>query len=215
MDLKEEFKTQKQGYQCIVGLDEAGRGALAGPVVAAAVCFQALKSFGAIPKGLEEVNDSKKLSFSLRERLYQVIVIHPHINWSLSWVGPGLVDRLNVLEATRLAMKRAVDNFKRRHPSLFPDFLLLDGKTTIDSHLSQRAIVGADGRVFSCGLASIIAKVSRDRMMASLHRKYPQYGFALHKGYGTKEHRKMIEKYGPCKIHRKSFGPVKNILDLA
>lgn len=246
MDLKQEKKLWDQGYKIVAGLDEAGRGALCGPVVAAAVVLKNPKSTrsfdsgcagrmtGQIPKELREVNDSKKLTPKKREELYEILIDHPFIEWGIGRAGPKVIDRINILEATKLAMERAVKNLKSKVESPWPrsakrggrrpkvDFIILDGRIDLDLKtlrqaqggersrtIAQESIVEADGKVFSCAAASVIAKVVRDKAMKVYHRKYPQYGFIKHKGYGTEFHRKMLKKYGPCKIHRRSFKPIK------
>jgi len=199
--LREEKKLWKKGYKRVACLDEAGRGSLAGPVVAAAVClnskFKHLRS-------LKGIKDSKKLNARRREEIYKILINNPTIKWVIGKVSEKVIDKINIFQATRLAMKKAVQKLKRR-----PNFLILDGKMKLDSPISQKSIVKADEKVFSCSAASILAKVSRDRIMRRYHKKYPQYNFAKHKGYPTKFHLKMLKKYGPCKIHRKSFAPLK------
>lgn len=213
MNLKEEKKLWKKGYRFIVGLDEAGRGALAGPVTAAAITvWQILSPKAKIPKELKEVNDSKKLSPKKREELYQIITNYPQIEWGIGRAGPRVIDRINILEATKLAMKRSIKSLERK-TSRKSKHLILDGNSKIDLPVSQQSIVKADEKIFSCAIASIIAKVTRDRAMQRYHQKYSQYGFDRHKGYPTKHHKKMLKKHGICKIHRKSFKPVKRLLN--
>lgn len=185
----------------MVCLDEAGRGPLAGPVVACAVWLK--PGFNRF-----QIRDSKQLSAKKREELYQILTKHRAVEWGIGRVSERVIDRINILEATKLAMKRAVQKLKRK-----PDFLILDGKMALDLKIPQKSIVKADEKVFSCAAASIIAKVSRDRAMERWHKKYPGYGFDKHKGYPTKYHRKMLKKYGLCKIHRKSFGPCQKQLN--
>jgi len=229
-DLKEEKKLLKKGFKRVAGLDEAGRGPLAGPVVAAAVLIdlRLQSTHRLLPRQtqapkisdlrlLKEIKDSKKLASKKREEFYSLIIKNPKIKWGIGRVSERVIDKINILEATKLAMKRAVKNVKttthpphppaKRAPK--PDFLILDGKMKLDLPIPQKSIVKADEKVFSCSVASIIAKVTRDRIMKRYHRKYPKYGFNKHKGYPTKYHIKMLKKYGPCKIHRKSFQPVK------
>ena len=186
----------------MAGLDEAGRGCLAGPVVAGAVCvnFQRCDLLGRS----HLIRDSKKLSAKKREEFYKILTKHPAIKWGIGRVSEKVIDKINILEATKLAMEKAIQKLKRK-----PDFLILDGNFKINSKILQKSIVKADEKVFSCACASILAKVSRDRLMKNYHKKYPQYGFDKHKGYPTKHHRQMLKKYGPCKIHRKSFKPLR------
>lgn len=187
-----ESKAREGGYRAVAGVDEAGRGPLAGPVVAAAVI---------LPPGYEHpgINDSKKLSSRQRERLYAIIQ-HDAVSIGVGLSEAPLIDRVNILQATLLAMKEAV-------LELFPppDFLLIDGLNRIDLATPQEAIIRGDSQSISIAAASIIAKVSRDRLMEMYHRQFPQYNFLRNKGYGTKEHRAAIVKFGRCKIHRRSF----------
>lgn len=187
-----ESKAREGGYRAVAGVDEAGRGPLAGPVVAAAVI---------LPPGYEHpgINDSKKLSSRQRDRLYAIIQ-HDAVSIGVGLSEAPLIDRVNILQATLLAMKEAV-------LELFPppDFLLIDGLNRIDLATPQEAIIRGDSQSVSIAAASIIAKVSRDRLMEMYHRQFPQYNFLRNKGYGTKEHRAAIVKFGRCKIHRRSF----------
>ncbi len=210
-NFNQEKRLQKKGYKRVVGLDEAGMGPLAGPVVAAAVIVKELRIKKDPSRSLrqkelrilKEVNDSKKLSPKKREEIFKVLIKHPAIEWGIGRVSEKIVDKINIKNAAELAMLRAVQKLKTS-----PDFLLIDGKYLKNNKLkniNHKLIIKADEKVFSCAAASIIAKVKRDRMMIRYHKKYPQYGFAQHKGYPTKYHRKMLKKYGFCKIHRKSF----------
>ncbi len=203
---REEKKLWRKGYKKIAGLDESGRGPLCGPVVAAAVVIDR-RTFLRRRSVLPNIKDSKKLSPKKREEFYKILINHPNIRWGIGQVSEKVIDKINILEATKLAMQKAVQKLKRK-----PDFLILDGNFKIDLPIFQKSIVKADEKVFSCAAASIIAKVTRDRIMKELHKKYPQYGFAQHKGYPTKFHKKMLKKYGPGKIHRRTFKPVKNML---
>jgi len=195
-NFNEEKKLWLKGYKVVAGLDEAGRGTLAGPVVAAAVFVKPNSNF--LLKG---INDSKKLSEKQREHLYNILIKNKDIKWGIGIVSETVIDRINILEATKLAMKKAIKNIK-------PDFLVLDGNFSLKLDLPQKSIIKGDGKVMSCAMASVIAKVTRDRLMKKLHKKYPHYGFDKHKGYGTKVHFANIEKFGSCKIHRKSFYPI-------
>ena len=181
----------------MAGLDEAGRGPLAGPVIAATVIIKPCLKWNF--KHLR-LRDSKKLSLKRREEFYKLITKNPAIKWGIGRVSEKVIDKINILEATKLAMRKAIKKLKRK-----PDFLILDGNFKIDINLPQRSIIKGDEKVFSCAAASVIAKVYRDRIMQRYHKKYPQYGFDKHKGYGTKLHRAILKKYGPSKIHRKSF----------
>lgn len=194
----EERKLWKKGINSVVGIDEAGRGPLAGPVVAVAVLV-----FGNGIKDLKGVKDSKEISSLERERLYNEIINHPQIEWGIGRVSEKVIDRINILQATKLAMKRAVKNLEKKYSGA--EYLLIDGNFGIDLDIPQKSIIKGDQKVFSCATASIIAKVSRDRMMMRYHKKYPEYGFNRHKGYGTRIHRETIKKCGFCDIHRKTF----------
>jgi ribonuclease HII len=187
-----EHRAMAEGYATIAGVDEVGRGPLAGPVVAAAVV---------LPKQFEggRITDSKRLTPRQRAQLY------PHVYNHALGIGIGIVDALeidrrNILQAALTSMAMAVANL---HPS--PDYLLIDGKFTIDSLVAQQAIIKGDSRSISIAAASIVAKVTRDRMMACYDLQYPQYGFARHKGYPTQAHRQALSRHGCCPIHRRSF----------
>src|SRR3989344_3469010 len=200
--LQEEKKLWKKGYNKVCCLDEAGRGPLAGPVTAAAVVYRLPMSVKFTDIGslsaFSGIRDSKKLSPKKRERFYKILTNHPAIKWGIGIVSEKIIDKINILEATKLAMKKALEKLKA-------DYLILDGKMELDLPISQKSIVKADEKVFSCAAASILAKVTRDRIMMRRHKKYPQYRFDLHKGYGTKLHYRMLKRYGSCQIHRKSF----------
>ncbi|MBA4395948.1 MAG: ribonuclease HII [Syntrophus sp. (in: bacteria)] len=187
-----ECRARQRGYQAIAGVDEAGRGPLAGPVVAAAVIL-------APDYRHPEINDSKKLAPGKRERLYEIIKADA-LAVGIGVIEAHVIDRMNILRATLMAMRDAVLDL-----SLPPDFLLIDGKNPIDVRTPQDTIIGGDGKSLSIAAASIIAKVSRDRIMEIYHRQFPQYNFLKNKGYGTGEHREAIHRCGPCKIHRLSF----------
>ncbi|MCD7723674.1 MAG: ribonuclease HII [Clostridiales bacterium] len=181
------------GYDVVCGIDEAGRGPLAGPVFAAAVI---------LPKGhvIDGVNDSKKLSEKKREMLYDKI-IDECVCWAVGSAGEKEIDEINILQATFLAMKRAADGLKIK-----PRLALVDGNRPPDlGDIDVKTVIKGDSKSASIAAASIIAKVSRDRYMLKMAQKYPQYQFEKHKGYGTKLHYEMIEKYGISDIHRISF----------
>lgn len=206
--LKEEKKLWRKGFKNIAGIDEAGRGPLAGPVTACAV--SALKNF-TIPKELKKIKDSKKLSPKRREEFYRVLKNHSQIKWGIANVSEKMIDKINIFEATKLAMNKAVKNLEKKSKKRV-DFLILDGNFKIGLKISQKPIIKADNKVFSVMAASIIAKVTRDKLMTRLDKKYPKYKFGIHKGYPTKLHQKILKKNGPCKIHRKTFGPVKRLM---
>ena len=195
-----ELEARRRGCRRIAGLDEAGRGPLAGPVVAAAVILPTRCR-------LAGVNDSKQVSESERARLFDVIVSRAR------GIGVGIateqeIDRLNILEATRLAMRRALASL-----TTSPDYLLIDAVVLPDVTIPSRSIVKGDTLSLSIAAASIVAKVTRDRMMVAYHRAYPEYNFLSHKGYGTEEHLQRLAQYGPCAIHRRSFAPVAQFMD--
>lgn len=197
--LSYEHRFHRQGRQRIAGIDEAGRGPLAGPVVAAAVIFPA----GFRPD--QRITDSKKLTDRLREELFTIIT-QSALAYAIADTDAPTIDRINILQATRLAMRKAVEALP--HP---PDHLLIDGISTIESPLSQTTIIKGDSLSVSIAAASILAKVSRDRLMQDYHLIYPNYGFDRHKGYGSAAHMAALRQYGPCPIHRVSFRGV--ILD--
>jgi len=194
-NFREEKKLWRKGYKMVVGIDEVGRGPLAGPVVAAAVYLT--------ETGPLMLKDSKKLTSKRREEIYGMLKQNPNIEWGIGRVSEKVIDRINILEATKLAMRRAVRNLERK--CSYTDYLIIDGNFGINMDIEQKSIIKADEKVFSCAAASIIAKVTRDRMMLKYHKKYPDYGFDKHKGYPTKFHRQIIKQCGFCKIHRKSF----------
>ncbi len=199
-NFREEKKLWRKGYKIVIGLDEVGRGALCGSVVACAITIFGNQNFKIqSPK----IKDSKKLTPKKREEIYEILKENPNIEWGIGRVSEKVIDRINILEATKLAMKRAVRNLERKCSC--SDFLIIDGNFGINLDIPQKSIIKGDEKVFSCAAASVIAKVTRDRMMLRYHKKYSRYGFDKHKGYPTKFHRQIIKKYGFCKIHRRSF----------
>ena len=192
-----ENEARNNGYHVVCGVDEAGRGPLAGPVFAAAVI---------LPQNLmiDGLNDSKKLSEKKREILYDKIK-NLALTYAVAFATEHEIDEINILNATFLAMKRAVAKL-----NLKPDIVLVDGNKSPELEISTQTIVKGDSLSASIAAASILAKVERDRLMKNLSKKYPEYNFEKHKGYGTKMHIDLIKKYGPCEIHRKSF--LKKIL---
>lgn len=199
--LAEERKLSKQGYRFVAGVDEAGRGALAGPVVAAAVILPPRLKGGWV----EEVRDGKLLSPKKRESLFQYIQ-EAAISVGISTVSHEVIDNLGIIKATQLAMKSAIEQL-----SPPPQSLLIDYMSLPDVPLPQKGIINGDRLCLSIACASIMAKVSRDRLMIELDRTYPGYGLAKHKGYGTREHLASLCQLGPCPIHRCSFFPVRGI----
>lgn len=199
--LQKEIALLKQGYRFIAGLDEAGRGAWAGPVVATAVILP-IDSPNLIHT-LSEVHDSKRLTPNKREQLFEIIE-KIALAVSVGVVPASTVDELNVVGATRQAMHQALDNL-----SLTPDYLLLDHLALPTINLPQDAFPKADSISLTVAAASIIAKVTRDRLMVESNQTYPTYAFDRHKGYGTKVHQAALAQYGPCPLHRMSYKPLK------
>lgn len=190
--LEFEKEALAQGYKSVCGVDEAGRGPLAGPVCAAAVI---------LPEGviIEGVNDSKKLSEKKRESLFDVIR-EQALSYSIAYATVDEIEEINILNATMLAMRRAIDGL-----DIKADYAMIDGNKIPPLDIDAECIVKGDAKSMSIACASILAKVSRDRLLYKYAEEYPMYGFDKHKGYGTKVHREAILKYGPCPYHRKSF----------
>lgn len=200
MPLIYQTRPEFMSYRLIAGLDEAGRGPWAGPVVAAAVIFPSNYSN-------DQIDDSKKLSESKREHLYDIIV-RDALTVGIGIVEATTIDQINILQATKLAMRLALQNLK-----LQPDFLMLDAVHLDDLDTPQLSLIKGDQLALPIAAASIIAKVTRDRIMRDLHTKYPQFRFDLHKGYGTTLHLEALKKYGPIiGVHRLSYKPVKRLL---
>lgn len=197
-----ELSAFKRGYRVIAGVDEAGRGPLAGPVVAAAVV---------LPPDfcLDGLRDSKQLAEKKRQRFYDII-LNGALCWGLGVVEPSVIDRINIFQATRLAMREAVQQL-----SPAADYLLIDGARAqrLSLPITQETVIRGDSLSRCIACASVIAKVSRDRIMEIYHHQFPQYNFIANKGYGTREHLEAIRCHGPCKLHRRSFKGVKETLD--
>jgi ribonuclease HII len=235
MDLQVERNLWQKGFKTVVGLDEAGRGPLAGPVVAGAVAVDYFLLKRAKPDQkkemaylLEQVNDSKKLNAKKREELYLALTRSSFIKWGIARVSEKKIDKINIFEASRLAMISACLDLRSRSLLTLPrrqtggkrvksEYLVIDGNFTLPAVAlakagiapdGQRSVIKGDQKVFSIAAASILAKVYRDRIMVRMDKKYPQYGFAKHKGYPTKVHKENLKIYGPAVIHRKSFRPV-------
>lgn len=194
-----ENEARKKGFKLICGVDEAGRGPLAGPVFAAAVV---LPSF--FPKELDGINDSKKLTAKKREEFYEKI-LKIAVSYSVEFVNEKIIDKINILNATLLCMKTTIEKL-----NVEPSFVLIDGNKSPDVVVPCFTLIKGDSLSASIASASILAKVSRDRYMIDISEKYPNYGFSKHKGYGTIDHIRKIKEYGPCEIHRLSF--LKKIL---
>ncbi|MDP4007097.1 MAG: ribonuclease HII [bacterium] len=200
----------------VAGVDEAGRGPLAGPVVACALVIltkrampnresRAFKSHPGILK------DSKQLTPKQREEWYRFFLHNPNIQWGIGRVSERVIDRINIYQATRLAMERAVWNLSKK---VALNFLFIDGNMRITTSIPQKAVVRGDEKIQLCSAASIVAKVTRDHIMMRYHKQYPRYGFDRHKGYGTVLHLARLKKYGPCSIHRKTFSPINTLASL-
>jgi ribonuclease HII len=187
-----EKQEQEKGRFLIAGVDEVGRGPLAGPVCVACVMMP-------LDDIIEGVDDSKKISEKKREQLFEEIK-EKAICYSIQMVNEQTIDEINILEATKLAMKNAIEDM-----SVKPDVVLVDAISKLDTNVEIRGIIKGDALSYSIGCASILAKVTRDRLMCDLAKEYPEYGFEKHKGYGTKQHIEALKEYGPCVYHRLSF----------
>jgi ribonuclease HII len=195
-----------QGMTRIAGVDEAGRGPLAGPVVAAAAILPAKWAETGLPPELEGLNDSKQLTAAQREKYFAYLTACPEVQFAIAQVGAGQIDAINILRATHRAMNNALAQLQ---PA--PEHALVDGRPVKTMTVPHTAIVQGDARSYSIAAASVLTKVTRDRLMLEFDRQWPQYGFAGHKGYGTAQHLAAIAAHGPCPIHRRSFAPLKSI----
>jgi len=202
---RKERGLAKQGFKYVVGTDEAGRGPLAGPVVAGA-CW--------VPDDvvIEGIGDSKALKEEQREELYEKLTAHPKVKWAVSIQGPEVIDKINILAAS---MKAMVESVKKLDIDV--DYVLVDGnrRPPFEEDLNAEPVVKGDKKCYCIAAASILAKVTRDRIMLDLDKKYPLYGLAGHKGYPTKEHKRLVMEHGPSEIHRKTFAPIKTMGDPA
>ena len=205
--LRYEQAAWASGVLRVAGVDEAGRGPLAGPVVAAAVLFDAEFLQAEAQRSLVRLTDSKKVTAKSRESFFKLLTASPDIQFSIGIVDAGTIDRINILRATHLAMSQALDGMNP-----LPDLALVDGRPVPGLPCEHRAIVRGDGLSLSIAAASIIAKVTRDRLMDALDIEYPEYGFARHKGYGTALHLEALRRIGPAPCHRRSFAPVRNCM---
>ena len=199
--LRYELKAYKNGAKIVAGIDEAGRGPLAGPVVAAAAILPANFKH-------KTLNDSKQLSEQQREEIYAELTAREGFYWAVGVSDVEIIDTYNILRATWRAMQLALDGLKVR-----PDHVLVDGLRVPLMGVTQTAIVKGDAKSFSIAAASVIAKITRDRMMVQIHEQFPQYNFARHKGYATPEHLAALGQYGPSPVHRKSFAPVRQTIE--
>jgi ribonuclease HII len=202
-DLSYEDAARSLGHSIICGIDEAGRGPLAGPVSVAAVILPEKFS-------LTDLDDSKKISAKKRDLLYEQLIHHPDVLWAQVEADAATVDAINILRATHQCMAAAAFALQEKY-QLAIDFCLIDGLPVKNFPLPHQGIVKGDGKSLSIAAASIIAKVSRDRRMAEYAREFPQYGFDQHSGYGTKQHLHALHLHGPCRIHRRSFQPVAQL----
>lgn len=202
----EERRLISEGVAFVAGVDEAGRGPLAGPVVAAAVIFPDGVIREGLPSALAGLTDSKKLSPGKRDEFFEVLVGWRELHHGLGMVEAKTIDELNILRATHLAMRRAIAGLRQK-----PQHVLVDGLPVPTIGYPQTAMVKGDSRSYSIAAASVIAKVTRDRLMLEYDRRYPNYGFARHKGYPTPEHLEALARFGPCPIHRRSFAPVREL----
>lgn len=191
-----EDQLYSEGVPSIAGVDEVGRGCLAGPVVAASII---------LPRDckIEGINDSKKLSAKKRDELYDLI-LDSAVAYGIGIISSSEIDKINILQASLKAMKSSVESLMVK-----PQYLLIDGNQAIDTNIPQKIIIKGDMRSISVSSASIIAKVTRDRMMSEFEKKYPNFKFSIHKGYGTRLHLEELKKYGPTPIHRMTFAKVK------
>ncbi|MEQ2005385.1 MAG: ribonuclease HII [Limisphaerales bacterium] len=202
--LAHERELLATGHTRLAGLDEAGRGPLAGPVVAAAVMFPAKWLGGNFPAELEKLNDSKQLTGAQREHYFTWLTGHAEVRFAVAQADAAVIDRINILQATHRAMNDALAQLS---PS--PAHVLVDGLRVKSLRWAQTPLVKGDSRSYSIAAASVLAKVTRDRLMREFDRQFPGYGFAEHKGYGTPAHLAALARLGPCPIHRRSFAPLK------
>jgi ribonuclease HII len=200
--LRYEKKAYDDGASIVAGIDEAGRGPLAGPVVAAAAI---------LPREFRHktLNDSKQLSPDQRDEIYAELTSRSDVQWATGMSDVDVIEAYNILRATWRAMAVALEKLPVK-----PDFVLIDGLPVPGLRVRQRAIVGGDAKSYSIAAASVIAKVTRDRLMLQVHEQYPQYNFAQHKGYGTPEHLAALAKYGPSPVHRRTFAPIRETIQL-
>ena len=204
--LAQERELWQKGLARVAGVDEAGRGPLAGPVVAAAVVLPCGWAEAGVEGRLRGLNDSKQLSEAQREEYYSVLTTHPQIRWAVASTEVEVIDRINILQATHRAMNLALAQLQPP-----PEHVLVDGRPVKSMQFPHTALVKGDARSYSIAGASVLAKVTRDHLMRELDGVYPGYGFAEHKGYGTPQHLAAIRALGPCPIHRRSFAPFRPV----
>lgn len=193
-----------EGLTRVAGVDEAGRGPLAGPVVAAAVIFPSVWWETGFDERFRDLNDSKQLSEAQRETFFALLTALPEVRHAIAVVDAATIDRLNILQATHRAMNAALAQLQPP-----PEYVLVDGRPVKSMTLPSTALVKGDARSYSIAAASVLAKVTRDRLMREFDAQFPVYGFAVHKGYGTPQHLAALAAHGPCPIHRRSFAPLK------
>ncbi len=201
---QEERAHVARGLTVLAGVDEAGRGPLAGPVVAAAVILPAAWLTEGLPAELAGLNDSKQLTAAQREAFFAYICAHSTIIHAVAIVDPAIIDHINILQATHRAMNTALQQLARR-----PQHVLVDGLRVKSLVYPQTPLVKGDGRSYSIAAASVLAKVTRDRIMVAADQRWPHYGFAQNKGYPTPDHLAAVAQHGPCEIHRRSFAPLR------
>jgi ribonuclease HII len=205
---KSRFRYEREllarGCGDIAGVDEAGRGPLAGPVVAAAVIFPQGWIVNGLPRALHGLNDSKQLTLEERETYFTKLISFAEVRYAIAWSDNTLIDEINILQATFRAMN---DALARLNP--VPTHVLVDGNQRSSVHWAQTPVIDGDAKSYSIAAASVLAKVTRDRMMVEFDRQWPMYAFAEHKGYGTEKHLAALAEHGPCALHRKSFAPIK------
>jgi ribonuclease HII len=204
--LEFERELWQRGLTLVAGVDEAGRGPLAGPVVAAAVILPHVWQDGGFDERLGDLNDSKQLTEVQREAFFAILTAHPDIRFGVATVDAAVIDRINILQATHRAMNEALAQLQPP-----PEHVLVDGNPVKTMRFPQTALVKGDARSYSIAAASVLAKVTRDRIMLEFDRQFPDYGFAEHKGYGTPQHLAAIAKLGFCPIHRRTFAPSKQL----
>ncbi len=201
-----EFEREllQKGIALVAGVDEAGRGPLAGPVVAAAAMLPAAWMRTGLPADLKGLNDSKQLTPRQREEFFNALTSREEVKFAIAQMEAGEVDAFNILQATHQAMNRALAGL-----SPVPQHALVDGTRVKTLRFPHTPIVKGDARSYSIAAASVLAKVTRDRLMVEYHERWPAYGFAEHKGYGTPQHLAALAEHGPCPIHRRSFAPIR------
>jgi ribonuclease HII len=204
--LSHECDLWQKGTALVAGVDEAGCGPLAGPVVAAAVMFPNAWLEAGLYSKLRGLNDSKQLSGEQREKYHAVITSNPEIRYAIVTVDVAMIDQINIRQAAWRGMNMALDQLQPK-----PEHVLVDGLRIRWLPYPQTALVGGDAKSYSIAAASVLAKVTRDRLMIELDKQYPGYGFAVHKGYATPQHYEAIHKLGPCGIHRRSFAPFRPV----